>query len=73
MLQVKTDKTLGDPVLLYFPGQMNIQPSDYGLITRSTFNHFIIEEFWNLPLALSLRFKVDKGQPQAVFGVSGKT
>ena len=38
----------------------------------SAINPFIIEEFWNLPLALSLRFNVDKGLPQAVFGVSEK-
>ena len=55
MTQVITDKVLGEPILLYFLGEMNILSSDYGLIF------------------LSLKFKVDKGQPQAVFGVSGKT
>ena len=51
---------------------MNILSSDYGLIIMSAINPFIIEEFWNLPLALSLRFNVDKGLPQAVFRVSEK-
>ena len=59
-------------MLLYFLRQMNILPSDYGLIIQPTINPFITEEFWNLPLALSLRFKVGKGQPQVVFGVSEK-
>ena len=60
-------------MLLYFLGQMNILSSDYESIILSAINPFIIEEFWNFPLALSVRFRGDKGQQQAVFGVSGKT
>ena len=73
MTQVITDKALGNPMLLYFLRQINILSSDYELIILSAIKPFIIEEFWNLPLILSLRFKVDKGQSQAVFGVGGKT
>ena len=68
-----TDKGLGNPMLLYFLRQMNILSSDYGLIILSTINPFITGELWNLPLALSLIFKVDKGQQQVVVGVSEKT
>ena len=73
MTQDITDKGLGNPMLLYFLRQMNILSSDYGLIILSTINPFITGELWNLPLALSLRFKVDKGQQQVVFEVSEKT
>ena len=73
MTQVITDKALGDIMLRYLLGQINILSSDYGLIILSAINLFIIENFWILPLALSLRFKVDKDQSWTVFGVSGKT
>ena len=73
MTQFITDKALGDLMLRYLLGQMNILSSDYGLIILSAINLFIIENFWILPLALSLRLKVDKGQSRTVFGVSGKT
>ena len=73
MTQVITDKALGDLMLRYLLGQRNMLSSDYGLIILSAINLFITEEFWILSSALSLRFKVDKCQPQTVFGVSGKT
>ena len=51
MTEVLTDKVLGDPMLPYFLGHMNILSSEHGLIILSAINPFIIEEFWNVPLA----------------------